>query len=337
MHVGKFAWPQARFSAFSLVCDEQGKYETSPEAAPAVRFDLSYGLSPQEVDERIARGRRAGDIGHRTVAFYLAECADRGLHQALGHPSVVPYAVKRHGIPRRCVRDLVAAGRALRDLTKIDAAFIRGDLVWSKVRAIVKVAEPATEDSWLAFAQSAHDRRGREGSLAREEGGEAACSPQGRARGPVHRAAPGRRRRPRAVPARPQEALRRSRPRGQGRRDGGRHPRPLPALARRRRRAPADSLYRVVLDLRPSEGASIRSEDGPVPIDAAMAEAICCDAGVLTPDGKPDPRYSPPASDALRARIRARDGYKCVICSSPLRAPRPPHRVPGALRIERLV
>ena len=74
----------------------------------------------------------------------------------------------------------------------------------------------------------------------------------------------------------------------------------------------ADSLYRVVLDLRPAEGASIRSEDGPIPIDDAMAEAICCDAGVLTPDGKPDPRYSPPASDALRARIRARDGYKCL-------------------------
>ena len=176
MHVGKFVWPQSRFSAFSLVCDEQGKYETSPESAPAVRFDLSYGLSPQEVDERIARGRRAGDIGHRTVAFYLAECADRGLHQALGHPSVVPYAVKRHGIPRRCVRDLVAAGRALRDLTKIDAAFIRGDLVWSKVRAIVKVAEPATEDSWLAFAQ-AHtiDEVEKEASLSKK--GESRAAP----------------------------------------------------------------------------------------------------------------------------------------------------------------
>src|SRR5262249_6970113 len=77
--------------------------------------------------------------------------------------------------------------------------------------------------------------------------------------------------------------------------------------------ARGDSLYRVVLDLRPAEGASIRSEDGPVPVDDAMAEAICCDAGVLTPEGKPDPRYSPPASEALRARIRARDGHRCLV------------------------
>ena len=267
------------------------------------------------MDERIARGRRAGDIGHRTVAFYLAECADRGLHQALGHPSVVPYAVKRHGIPRRCVRDLVAAGRALRDLAKIDAAFIRGDLVWSKVRAIVKVAEPATEDSWLAFAQ-AHtiDEVEKEASIAKK-GEKPRASRKGvpevrftvqlRVGAVVHEQYLLARKKLSADLGHEVKddemagALLDHYLRSRG--DGG---------------APADSLYRVVLDLRPAEGASIRSEDGPVPIDAAMAEAICCDAGVLTPEGKPDPRYSPPASDALRARIRARDGYKCLVCAS---------------------
>ena len=55
---------------------------------PRVRFEMVDGLRPQDVDRAIFRGRRAGDIGHRTVAFYLADCADRGLYQELGHSSV---------------------------------------------------------------------------------------------------------------------------------------------------------------------------------------------------------------------------------------------------------
>src|SRR5262245_37885644 len=119
MQLGKFTWPAPRWDTFSLVRDERGEYDTATATTddgaaaatpPPIRFELQNGLSPAEVDAHTARARRAGDIGHRTVAFYLAECADRGLHQALGHPSVIPYAVKRHCIPRRCARDLIAAG-----------------------------------------------------------------------------------------------------------------------------------------------------------------------------------------------------------------------------------
>jgi Holliday junction DNA helicase RuvB len=315
MHLEQDTWAASRWSAFSCVRDERGTYEANEATPTAVRFELRDGLSPAEVDQEIARGCRAGDIGHRTVAFYLAECADRGLHQALGHPSVIPYAVKRHGIPRRCARDLVATGRALRNLVKIDAAFIRGDVVWSKVRAIVKVAEPATEDAWLAFArtrtidevetEAAIAKKGDEPRKSRKGLHEVRFTMQLRVGATLHEQYLLARKKLSAElghEAKDEEvagALLDNYLRGRG--DDARA---------------GDSLYRVVLDLRPGEGAGIRSDDGPVPVDDATAEAICCDAGVLAQDGRPDPRYSPPISDGLRERIRARDGYRCVACSS---------------------
>ena len=90
---------------------EQAKErEREKTHGPRVRFDLLDGLHPSQVDDAIARGRRAGDIGHRTVAFYLADCADRGLFQDFGHSSVISYAVKRHRISSRSARNLIAAG-----------------------------------------------------------------------------------------------------------------------------------------------------------------------------------------------------------------------------------
>ena len=148
---------------------EQDARERAAVATPRLCFKLASGLHWKQVDHAIARGRRAGDVGHRAVAFYLADCADRGLFQEAGHSNVISYAMRRHHISRRSARELIAAGRALRDLLKIDRAFIDNDLSWSKVRAIAMVAEPATEDQWLAFALShSLDEVERESSLAKK-------------------------------------------------------------------------------------------------------------------------------------------------------------------------
>src|SRR5262249_16789834 len=115
-------------------------------------FEMKDGLVPAHVDREIARARRAGDVGHRVMAFYLADCADRGLYQMFGHTSAIVYAMKRHSVSRRSARALIAVGRAFRELRGIDAAFVRDEIPWSKVRAIAMVAVPETEASWLEFA-----------------------------------------------------------------------------------------------------------------------------------------------------------------------------------------
>ena len=49
---------------------------------------LTGGLSADEADRRIAVALRAGDIGARALAFYLASLADSGGFQQLGFASI---------------------------------------------------------------------------------------------------------------------------------------------------------------------------------------------------------------------------------------------------------
>jgi hypothetical protein len=74
---------------------------------------------------------------------------ERGLHQALGRPTTVAYAVDELGMSRRQARELLQAGVRLRELRVIDAAFAQSRLSWSRVRRLCEVATPETEQAWL--------------------------------------------------------------------------------------------------------------------------------------------------------------------------------------------
>ncbi|MBI5850634.1 MAG: hypothetical protein HZB39_06275 [Planctomycetes bacterium] len=58
---------------------------------------LVEGLGAEQVDERLRSACRLADVGHRAVAFYLADMHERGLHAAFGLPSVIAYAVRSLG------------------------------------------------------------------------------------------------------------------------------------------------------------------------------------------------------------------------------------------------
>src|SRR5262245_55975247 len=63
-----------------------------------ISMKLRPGLRGKDVDAFIARGSRLGDVGHRVVAYYLADCADRHLYQEWCFANVYEYAMKRHHI-----------------------------------------------------------------------------------------------------------------------------------------------------------------------------------------------------------------------------------------------
>ena len=111
------------------------------------------GLSAEEADRRIATAIRAGDVGARSLAFYLADIADRGVYQQLGFHSVELYAEVRYQLRPVTTRQYVAAGRALQELPGIDRAFRRGGLFWSQVRELIRVATRETEDEWVKFTK----------------------------------------------------------------------------------------------------------------------------------------------------------------------------------------
>jgi hypothetical protein len=114
---------------------------------------LEEGLPFAEVEQRIGTAWAAAGLRHRVVAFYLQQVDARGLYQLAGFNSTVRYGMARYGMSRREARELLAAGKALQDLPLIDDAFAEGELCWSKVRELVKVAVAQHEQRWLDLAR----------------------------------------------------------------------------------------------------------------------------------------------------------------------------------------
>ena len=120
----------------------------------AFTMELRPGLSIAEADRRLAACHRAQDAGARGIAFYLADIAARDGHQELGYHSIEQYAEMRYHMAPATTRCYLATGRALQELPAIDEAFCRGTLCWSKVRELVRMATPETEQEWLKWARS---------------------------------------------------------------------------------------------------------------------------------------------------------------------------------------
>ncbi len=114
---------------------------------------MTGGLSAAELNQKLLLADRRADVGHRELAFYLADMDARGVHQLLGFASTIEYAVLRLDMGKRTAQDLIAAGRALAELPKIDAAFCTGRLRWARVRLLLRVARPPFEQDWLDAAQ----------------------------------------------------------------------------------------------------------------------------------------------------------------------------------------
>jgi hypothetical protein len=88
--------------------------------------------------------RAAGALARRLIV-------ERGWER-LGFARLRDYAAERLGLSARSLYDLAHSHDALRALPAIDAAFLRGDISWTKARLLARVATAADEDAWLARA-----------------------------------------------------------------------------------------------------------------------------------------------------------------------------------------
>lgn len=98
------------------------------------------------------RDPRLRELGARILAFYLVELEDMRLYEETGHSSAAHYAESELRLDRRRTAELIAAGRALPGLPKIDQAFHAGWLTWQQVLLLVQVAMPQHERAWLRRA-----------------------------------------------------------------------------------------------------------------------------------------------------------------------------------------
>lgn len=115
-------------------------------------FQLRQGLTLPQMKQRIAVAYAGAGLRHRVVAFYLQQVEARGLHQLEGFRGTAQWAGRHFAMSRREARELLAAGKALLELPRIDKAFAEGRLCWSKVRLLTRVARADHDAAWLKKA-----------------------------------------------------------------------------------------------------------------------------------------------------------------------------------------
>jgi len=141
---------------------------TAPAAvvAPDYHPALSTSALIAEVRRQLGSERRAG----RLVCRYLADLADRICdrrdRELVGVADEFHAAACFFDLGARETRERVRIGRALRGLPRVEAAFVAGDLSYSKVREVTRVARGETESAWLDLARSL-DMRALERHVAR--------------------------------------------------------------------------------------------------------------------------------------------------------------------------
>lgn len=126
-------------------CDASDLFDTTPPAE----------LTAVQIEERLIG--HAGQIATLTARFLelLAEFDDRKTWVGDGILSLAHWLSLRAGLSIRTAHDHVRVARALRHLPHIHTAFTHGQLSYSKVRAITRVATPDREPELLNLALSA--------------------------------------------------------------------------------------------------------------------------------------------------------------------------------------
>lgn len=105
---------------------------------------------------RLARERAAFDAeeGRCLLAALRSEA-----HVHLGFASFTEYVERLFGYGRRCTQEKLRVAEALEHLPALARALSHGELTWSALREITRVAVPGTERAWLDVAHGKTNRQ----------------------------------------------------------------------------------------------------------------------------------------------------------------------------------
>src|SRR5258705_761033 len=118
---------------------------------PAVRR-ARRACEPCDLETQLAAQVRAPAALRRALARVAAAMVAARGWERLGGARSGDYAVERVGISGRELRDLTAVDRALAELPALDAAFLAGEIGWTQLRLLCRVATPEDQEAWLALA-----------------------------------------------------------------------------------------------------------------------------------------------------------------------------------------
>ena len=128
--------------------------ETStPVCVPALIACAPEGLSARDLEDEITTLSASISIATWRLLMLIAELDRRGTWQQYGVLSCAHWLNWKCGIDMGAAREKVRVARALENLPLVSDALARGELSYSKARAITRVATPESEDYLLMIAR----------------------------------------------------------------------------------------------------------------------------------------------------------------------------------------
>ncbi|MCA9608249.1 MAG: HNH endonuclease [Myxococcales bacterium] len=127
-------------------------------------------LTAKDVDATLRRLARESSRHEHTVMQWLLRADELQVERLFGYASIREYGERVFGWTGRGVEDRLRVARALEHLPRLSEAFARGDLVYSVVRELCRIATPDTEEAWIREVEGKRAREVQRQVAARSVG-----------------------------------------------------------------------------------------------------------------------------------------------------------------------
>jgi len=150
-----------------------GDAESERERAPATPSPV---LEPEaasdwtRVHERLVSLGKARAAHEREVCRWLLAARRLGVHARVGYASFAELTERVLGLKARQTEERLRVGRVLGDLRLLDGAFATGELSWSAVRELTRVATRESEQAWIDWTKGRRVRQIEVAVAARKPG-----------------------------------------------------------------------------------------------------------------------------------------------------------------------
>ena len=314
-------YPQARpvplLLLRELTVDDSGAEARAPAPSGASTTAPEAASDWKQVHGQLVSLGKTRAAHEREVCRSLLAALRLGVHARVGYASHVELAERLLGLNGRETEERLRVGRALDTLRLLDAALASGELSWSAVRELTRVATQKTEQAWLEWAKHRRVRQIEMAVAGRRPGD-----------GPLDRADPSRIRHRLSFEVRPETMALFRDLQSAVRADLGSDlddDALLREIARRALGGPDDAgraSYQIALSRCDECGrSSIEAGGETFPADDVTVEMAACDSQHLPPPtdparphvGAPRPKATQTASPALRRDVLRRDGNRCVL------------------------
>jgi hypothetical protein len=120
---------------------------------PSPTLDNPPSISAKELHGLLLTAHAGGNLARRRFIDALRALHESRLYLHLGFPDIAAYADATFRLQRSQVFECLRVSKALVHLPRLAAAFERGELSWSLVRALTRVVDEETEGEWLEFLE----------------------------------------------------------------------------------------------------------------------------------------------------------------------------------------